>query len=170
MRFRAVVSHPGTFLRASNPTVSPLRDSCPDSRRPTNLSFHPSSEIVQSISKLSKKCLLHFSDERAHLICCDETEGGVQVWSCVLPPVPPSLPFDAHFAETLAFLLWRSQTDQQGLTVLVAQDRVQPTQLVDPHLALGRALAHRPPLGRQPRKSRGGRAQARKASGHDRGE
>lgn len=47
--------------------------------------FDPFAEIAQSISKLSKKCILHFSDERAHLICCDETEGGVQVWSCVRP-------------------------------------------------------------------------------------
>jgi len=54
MRFRAVVVAPGTFL-----------------------------QIVQSISKLAKRCILHFDADKAALICADETEGGVQVWSCV---------------------------------------------------------------------------------------
>lgn len=55
MRFRAVVTSPGTFL-----------------------------QIVQSISRLAKRCILHFDTDKAALICADETEGGVQVWSCVL--------------------------------------------------------------------------------------
>ncbi|CDZ97840.1 Checkpoint 9-1-1 complex, HUS1 component [Phaffia rhodozyma] len=54
MRFRAVVSEVSTFV-----------------------------QIVQSISKLSKKCILKFSADKMHLICHDETEGGVQVWSQV---------------------------------------------------------------------------------------
>lgn len=40
------------------------------------------SEIIQSIEKLQKKCIIKFTETNMHIICNNEAnEGGIQVWS-----------------------------------------------------------------------------------------
>ena len=39
-------------------------------------------EIVQSVEKLQKKCIIKFADDEMRIICTgDANEGGIQVWS-----------------------------------------------------------------------------------------
>ncbi|KAH8118180.1 cell cycle checkpoint [Phellopilus nigrolimitatus] len=52
MRFRANIEHVQTFQR-----------------------------IIQAIEKLQKRCIVRFTETDMHIICNEETEDGVQVWS-----------------------------------------------------------------------------------------
>ncbi len=43
---------------------------------------HIFTEIVQSIDKLQKKCIIKFGEQEMRIICTgDANEGGIQVWS-----------------------------------------------------------------------------------------
>ncbi|TDL25549.1 cell cycle checkpoint [Rickenella mellea] len=41
------------------------------------------SRIMQSIERLQKKCIMRFTEERMDIICNEDTDGGIQVWSQV---------------------------------------------------------------------------------------
>lgn len=70
MRFRATVENVPTFFSES-PTQNVQTDA---------LIHH--TEIIQSIEKLQKKCIIKFAETTMYIICNnDANEGGIQVWS-----------------------------------------------------------------------------------------
>ena len=46
--------------------------------------FRSLAEIVQSVEKLQRKCIIKFGEQEMRIICTgDANEGGIQVWSWV---------------------------------------------------------------------------------------
>ena len=37
--------------------------------------------ILQAVEKLQKRCIMRFTETEMHIICNEESEDGVQVWS-----------------------------------------------------------------------------------------
>lgn len=71
MRFRATIENVDTFASKS--------------QRFVDCSILTSTEIVQSVEKLQKKCTIKFAEHEMRIICAgDVNEGGIQVWSYVL--------------------------------------------------------------------------------------
>lgn len=69
MRFRANVEDVGSFFSESSKEMG-------------STSYLISAEVIQTIEKLQRRCIIKFTESHMHMICNhDASEGGVQVWS-----------------------------------------------------------------------------------------
>lgn len=69
MRFRACIDEVSTL----SSTLLPLG--------PNAALTHTPTEIVQTMEKLSKRCIFKMNEDTVQIICLGETDVGVQIWS-----------------------------------------------------------------------------------------